>query len=349
MTMTNHHNGPSDSETIKEVLERAYNVKVHGIIKLKTVYGIVSETAERYIWKFVFNDDAQLRIEQLTPVLQSLSLHGISVAFPVRALDGRIVTTTADGRRGYLQTWLRGKHVNYEIAKEREDSIITVARMHRASQRILFDGVVPIEWSLPGGSLQNKMRLKRNALHEIWARARAHFAELSSVESSVFEGCEQAYRAVSSVPMDANRFARAFCHRDLAPHNLILLENESKIALIDFDVSGIDDPFLDVMQIANHYVFSGRLKAGDLYRHVEVYMSNFPEQRARIRTLWDLLRFPDVLLRALTEWRKAGFPREHMRKVRSAIHAERIRTVTWKTDYVRFATRQTTLSRYHKT
>jgi Ser/Thr protein kinase RdoA (MazF antagonist) len=341
MTMTNHPNSPIDSTTLPEVLEQAYRVKVQSIVTLKTVFGIVSETGERYIWKFVSNDLSKVRIERLAPVLHRLSNHGISLAYPVPTLDGSIVTTDNYGRHGYLQPWLRGKHVNYEDERERADALATVARMHRTSQRILLHEYVPMDIRPPDGSLHNKLQIKRNALHNIWGKARAHLSELSSIELAVFEGCEQALRAVTAVPWAPNPYVHAFCHRDLAPHNLILLHNEPKIALIDFDVSGMDDPFLDVMQIANHHVFSGRLKAGDFYHHVEIYMSNFPEQRHRIRTLWDLLRFPDVILRALTEWRKAKFSREHLQRVRAAINAERMRTATWKTDYARFAGRLT--------
>jgi Ser/Thr protein kinase RdoA (MazF antagonist) len=337
--MTNHRNRSIDASTIPEVLEQAYNVKVRCIVTLRTVYGIVSETGERYIWKFISNDASRTRIERLAPVLQSLSSHGFRVAFPIPTLDGSIVTADNYGRHGYLQPWLRGKHVNYEVGWERAEALATVARMHRTSQRILVHGFVPMAVPPPDGSLQHKLQLKRNALHDLWGKATTHLSELSTIELAVFEGCEQACRAVTAGPWAPNPFLHAFCHRDLAPHNLILLHNEPKVALIDFDISGIDDPFLDVMQIANHYVFSGRLKTGDLYHHVEIYLSNFPEQRERIRTLWDLLRFPDVILRALTEWRKANFAREHVQKVRSAINAERMRTATWKTDYARFAVR----------
>ncbi len=318
------------------LLTREYGIQPLCILPIKTVWGVVDVRGGRYIWKPAGRHDGQRRLLELARFAQGIA-PALTLAAPVFTRGGRMLSGW-DGQLGYLQPWLAGRHVLLSNPDERLSALRTLLQLHELSQSWL--SALPSFVQRAG--LAARMTGKLRTLHSVWPQAEAAWPALARARGLVF-----AMAGACPVGPAEPVTGVAFCHRDAAPHNLIWLSGQSKreasqavqdpcagrIALIDFDRAGWDDPLVDVMQLFNHSVYFAPPGATEVRRWMDAYqqaaaLSESTEERA-----WRLLLFPDVLVRALAEWYGQGLPARGRLRVSAALHKERQRWLAWQQDY----------------
>jgi Ser/Thr protein kinase RdoA (MazF antagonist) len=348
----------TDSRQVQRLVSGRYGMNVACIVQMKTVCGIVDTDGRRWIWKPAGRRDSEARLYGLRMMADQLAVSGLRLAAPVPTRDGRLLAVDADGSAGYLQPWVRGRHANLRDAKERESALTTVALMHRLS-RPMLPRLGPL---LGAGRFAERLRGKRRTLSQVWYEAESHYPPLKAVRDQVFAMADTATAALSPAGSAHLNVHLCFCHRDLAPHNLLwqgwatdadrespaarsgmvtstpapVSEPNTKVppmALIDFDHAGIDDPLLDLMQLCNHTVYFTPVRQGHFQRWLGLYCRVAGLDEGRERQAWQVLLFPDVLVRVLAEWVGAGCPKSHLLRVQAALMKEGRRLRAWSQDY----------------
>jgi len=317
-----------NEDSLLQSLSNDYGLVPESVISMKTVIGIVQSSSHRYIWKYATEAMDERKLNSIFQATRQMNDNGIRAAGPLQNLAGGLLTTLENGKRGYLQPWLQGRHVNLKQRNERCLAIRTLAQIH---------GIVDVPMQTPSPQMTGetpyarKLQAKRQAFYEAWSVASHRLKILQSVESQVFSAINEACQASLEVPPwraageGSAGSGYAFCHRDLAPHNLIFDNESDSVGMIDFDLAGFDDPFADVVQFINHYVFLGTLERSDITELIDSYRNKQAISPVRFEALQQLLRFPDILIRATLEWVKSGCPANRTWRVIAAIEREYMR------------------------
>ncbi len=315
------------AEALRE-LESAYGISIAATVQRRTVIGLCAENGHCYMWKEVSQRESEERLADLREVLVALEGNHIRVAPPIANRFGRVrVYLPSANASGFLQPWLAGRHANYNDLQETVRVIKEVARMHRT--------LSADEWrnrrTLTRGHLRQRLQNKRRALEVIWRTAVVSYPSLATIEPVCRQRMDTVLAAYSTSLAQMSVWPMSFCHRDLAPHN-VLLNTRGEVQLIDFDQAGLDDPLHDILQILNHVIFLHPLRPGELRELVDVYVESGQLSKARSRMLWRLLSWPENLGRSLVEWAKRGYSQEDLPRVSFAVQKEMARFRLLATD-----------------
>ncbi|WP_206916475.1 phosphotransferase [Alicyclobacillus suci] len=302
-------------------LLRHYGIGVETLVRRRTVVGIIGEDGRHFIWKplTVRDDEARLRaLAELSPVFE---VAGAEAALPLPTREGHYVMDVPGIQPGYLQHWLTGRHVNTNHWREREAVLTSLGRLHRASQASQFPG-----WSvLQRGTLLHKLRLKERGVSRLWQVAELkcpdlrHWRERAQAQMRYVLKRYAAYLADHRNDVHATF---AFCHRDLAPHNVIY-QGADTVAWIDFDHANYDDMLHDPMQFISHCTFLTQMSADEYNRLHDCYITSAKLSSEQADMLWTLTMWPDILVRALMEWSRTGYQEDGLTRVHYAIACER--------------------------
>lgn len=306
---------------LSHLLAAAYGVDVRAIIRRRTVLGIVAEDGAQYIWKpLSLRDDGQ-RLAALADMQAVFDGAKTQAALPLPAKNGRFVVRNGAGAdAGYLQPWLTGRHVNVTNRPERLAVLRSLARVQRASQEASFPGSDVLQ----RGTLLQKLRLKERAIMRVWPTVEAAYPALAGFKAPFWrrmQTIQQRYAASLAEQRQAPTAHIAFCHRDLAPHN-VLFRSDGEVAWIDFDHAGYDDMLHDAMQFISHSMFLARLTSSDYHELLQTYVDEARLGRDRTEMLWTLTGWPDILIRTLVEWYRLNCKPEGRTRVKYAIACE---------------------------
>lgn len=327
---------------LPDLLRVTYGIEVEAVARLKTVFGLVADDGKRYVWKSARPRDTERRLSLLARIAERLSSTGLPAAGPLPTQVGAYRVELPDGDSGYLQPWLPGRHVRFTEAAERLTTIATLAQVHHFSG-LLTEFAHPLvggpEWhTLSGGSLETKLAEKWRVFQQVWPLACTREAELAELEEDVqtaVEGALYGVRAEPHSPGSDSRWTqlgprRCLCHRDVAPHNVLWAKTAAPVSLIDFDHAGWDDPLGDIMQVSNHTFALCDPGVRHFADVLDVYQRICPLSAERQVYAWNLLRFPDILVRAVMEWARDDYSAQGQRRVLDAMRKERVRQQRWR-------------------
>ena len=286
-----------------------YGISVQAYQRLRSATGVIAENGTRYVWKPVKQRDAVTKLPEIEWLVTRLNDGGVLAAGPMMTNQQHLFCRVEENRIGYLQPWLPGQHLDLREDEERLAAISTVSRMHAITAipdgPALMNAEKPSVLSRPS-LLVHRMVYKRQLVMRVWPQLLEQFPEWQTMSVPVMDGMA---RAIESANRDRLRLAspRSWCHRDLAPHNL--LWDGQRIGMIDFDLAAIDDPLGDLLQICNHALYLGAVRdASEWFQMVHLYAvstSVSEDERSRMK---GLLQFPETLVRAITDWLHAGQP-----------------------------------------
>lgn len=306
-------------EAIASALQIQYGFRVLSILQMKTVYGVIAEKGQRFIWKFARSHDTEMRLAQLNRVGSRLGQAGIPMAAPLPNRQQAFIARLDEGVAGYLQPWLPGRHLKIHDRQERLTAVSTVAHVHKwalgAGENYAFDS--------PGGTLPARLKSKRMVLQQALQAAGDLVPGLAQSSGALLQLADEAVESSAYLEPGLPTEAR-FCHRDLAPHNLLWSRN-GRVGMIDFDRSGWDDPLLDLLQLFNHALFLDDSIESDLFEVLEVYSRVRTISPQRTQIFYKLAGFPEHLTRALVEWARTGYARDKRVAVAWALEKEHAR------------------------
>ncbi|GMA51918.1 hypothetical protein GCM10025857_32750 [Alicyclobacillus contaminans] len=306
-----------------DALVAQYGLYVRGLVRMRTVYGIVADTHERFVWKCVHPEAVVPASERLTvqrQVCDAMAGMGIAAAGPVRNARGDWLTYLPDGTVGYLQPWLSGRALMASNKSERLRAVAVLGVLHRVV-RVLRLSPRPLLQRQP---LPEKLTWKRAFLEQLFERPDCPIP--ASERAQLLMAAERARASLADVRL------WQYCHRDAAPHNFLVQPNGA-VAVIDFDESGWDHPWIDIMQCINHGLHFAEPAAGDFRDAVTVYLRNSGGVREDGQRLYALFGFPELLVRAGAAWLRQPNART-ARQLRRAFHLERWRRRILEVDAV---------------
>jgi Ser/Thr protein kinase RdoA (MazF antagonist) len=301
---------------------RAYGLTIRAVVKLKTVYGLYCADDTKWILKPAPANETAERLQVLAYLTEQLKRQGLAMAGPIPCRSGEWFTRI-QGESWYLQPWLHGRHVNLMDSTERICAAQSLAQLHTGTKEYaaIFGNL------FPAASLVRRLTRKEAALRAVWSKACSILPVLGRQEERLFSQMHTAVMAARQLHHDATPTSLVFCHRDLAPHNMLFVDDvEPSVHLIDFDRAGFDLPYLDVIQLCNHSLhFAG--PEGNLFRDIVRTYLEVAGNEMSIEGLAGLLTFPDGLVRTVGEWAHAGFPERNQGKVKVAMRHEQRRLV----------------------
>lgn len=322
-----------DNDTsLLDFLEAAYEIQIVATIERKTVLGIVDTNGRRWMWKKTQARDDEPRLRALAEMSSRLWPFGITMAAPVQNRYGRFLTVARNGQVvGFLQPWLEGRHVNVRLRRERHLAMEKIAWMHRHTQTVDRNERLLLQ----RGTLIGKLRMKEKTLMQVWPTVVQHCPELHTIEAAVWQEIRFCLKSYHRWWMEHGRQGQVsernvpfqvFCHRDLAPHNLLWQKDET-VAFIDFDHAGYDDGLHDLLQWVSHTLYLADIQRDEIAEMVTRYTEVYPLKWDRVELLWKLLRWPDILIRTAIEWYRQGCPAERKHRLLHAVAKENLR---WK-------------------
>ena len=220
-----------------------------------------------------------------------------------------------------VEPWLPGRHADFSSAAERRRAVQATARLHRARLRIPFA-------LRHGATILQKLSFRLARADEVAERgellgiSREEWEEWRSRAEQVLRRLPQ--RQITALT-NRDRAAGVLCHRDLAPHN-ILLASGTPAQLIDFDLAGTDSPIYDLHQLFDHMMYrnpSGAWRQDAL----DAYCRIHPLSREHVEALVALEEYPSVLLREIGELRGA---RTGKAKQRVAVRVRFASKLSWQ-------------------
>ncbi len=275
-------------------IQTSYGLRVWGAVPMRSVVRLVTDRG-RFICKRYDRDKgvAEDRLRAIVDVKTQLERAGLCRSY-VSTLAGepfchwRLAPVT-------VEPWHAGRHADFSHPFERMRAMQAVARLHNAQLRIPF----ALRHST---TILQKLSFRLARADEV-----ANREQLTGISLSEWEEWRRlAEHVLRQLPhrqitalTDGDRAAGVLCHRDLAPHNILMTEG-SPARLIDFDLAGADSPIYDLHQLLDHMMYrnpSGewREEALDAYSRVR------PLGREHLAALAALVDFPSVLLREIGE------------------------------------------------
>ncbi|MCL6454426.1 MAG: phosphotransferase [Alicyclobacillus sp.] len=330
-------------EWLAATLEQRYGRTASSAATCGSAWVVETQCGTRYVWKTLSPRAHPLSLAAMPYLGVRLAARGIRVAAPVLGRDGRPLQPVAGNGRsvrlGYLQPWCSGAPLQMADRQQRLGGLAATSAMHATLRRD-----VPAWLRAAGASsvpLYQKMRWKFRFLQAVLPRLCAVLPGLQARSAELLRAAATALtalppetgggRAAESAPppcVDLPRWVPplTWCHRDLAPHNV--LWREGVPVFIDFDQSAWDDPLGDVVQFCNHALWSDSVSQPDFFELLEVYRRLAALSDAEWVRLCRLAHFPDNLVRAAAEWCATPDRKETRDKLERAAVRERDR-LSW--------------------
>jgi CotS family spore coat protein len=286
-------NATNDLHWLQDI-ERSYAFQIEAIIHMRSVVGVRSN-GQNYIVKNLTGSIYPRRIHAIAKGLEQMYRNGAPVCPILRNQDGRFFTRSG-GRLYIVQPWISGRHVDFTVESELSDAVEAIARMH--TRPVLL----PKEWAdeLEVPSLGEKYSLRLNRCQKLIQNDKHVWKNILDFDTwNQME--QQAIQSIRSIQkkLHLNKRSTAtvsFCHRDLAPHNL-LFRSPSKVTLIDFDLSGFDFSMHDLYQVTNHTMYLHGWDESYIKAILETYDREAGITHADSRLFYDLMQFPSLITR----------------------------------------------------
>ena len=231
----------AEEELLREV-ENRYDLEVERFAREGPIYVLQTSAGLKALKK---SDLTQFELDYITHSLADIDKQGCtSVVVPLPAGDGSRYFRFEDSYY-FLMDWVKGRHCDYLNEKDAVAVAKTLGRLHDASQGIKFDPVPDTRWLLGFWPLHFSRRLDQM---KAFAREARQKTVQSSFDRLYLRDFDHYYRqGIDGLEKlaDSSYFElcqdlslRAFCHRDLAYHNIVM--NGEGIKFLDFDYSMVD-------------------------------------------------------------------------------------------------------------
>lgn len=305
------------TENIVQDVQKAYDVKIWATLPMRSVVGLASDRGRLIVKRYGQKQElSRERMEAIVDVKEQLANRGLCSPY-LRTIEGQGYYRLGSDLLT-VEPWIAGKHADFSDRFDRLRAVQAVARLHHVKL------AVPYRLHVTQSIAQKFSYRLRKAVDVVNAGG------LQGISQKEWDTCRrQAEHILRILPEEElqsltqkSRDAGVLCHRDLAPHN-ILVQSGMPAKLIDFDLAGSDTPLYDLHQIFDHMAYrTGTLDWFDetLYAYVAIHPLSLREQ-ALLRLL---LRFPTPLLREIGELQAAHSARSKKRATMRVRYVNRL-------------------------
>ncbi|NMB10766.1 MAG: CotS family spore coat protein [Firmicutes bacterium] len=261
---------------------------------------------------------SQFELEYITHSLADLDKQGFkSVVVPLTTDDGSRFFRWEDSHY-LLMDWVKGRHCDYLNVSDALAVAKALGRLHGASQGIRFDPVPDTRWLLGFWPLHFSRRLDQLKAFARHARRRSVPRSFDRLYLRDFDRYyRQAVRGLEKLSdsdyaeLCRNLSLRAFCHRDLAYHNILMDDVGPKF--LDFDYSLVDLGLHDLADLLLRNLVLVGWKWERAYLILDAYSSVIPLDYRAYPVLEAFLQFPHEYWQIGLQYyeEKQPWPEEH--------------------------------------
>ncbi len=276
-----------------EWIEPMYGVKIKAILPMRSVAGLVTDCGKWMCKRYDGHQGVDTeRLSALAVVKSDLADAGFGVSY-LENKEGNPFSVYRDTLMT-MEPWVPGHHADFSSAVDRVQAVKAVARLHQMRVRIPYT----LQFT---PTIFQKLSYRLQRASDVVERG--YLVGISDYEWDTWRRtAQQVLRHVTASELQArvtaDRKKGILCHRDLAPHN-ILVQAGRPAQLIDYDLAGLDSPVYDLYQLFGHMSFFIRSERAwqepllDAYASI-AYLS--PEHRELLSVLQ---AFPAQLLREI--------------------------------------------------
>lgn len=249
-------------DTVSEILEDKYGLKIYSAIKQKNVYKIFSEEG-CYCFKLIRYRYSHFKF--IVAAMEHLLKSGFVELVPIiPTIKGESFVVFGEGY-GYLSPWLRSRECNYDNPYDLREASKVLARLHNYSEGFMIkDNITPrigwFSWIYTFETRKNEIldfkkrisqKVKKSYFDYLYLEMMNK--ELTIAESSIANLKKASYKEI----MMKDIFKGGFCHHDFAHHNILITE-EGKLKIIDFDYCILDSYLHDISSLLLRAMKNGR-------------------------------------------------------------------------------------------
>lgn len=280
-------------ELFREVEDR-YDLQVEGFIQDGPIYILKTSLGKKALKESHLSG---FELEYITHSLADLDKQGFkSVVVPLATDDGSRFFHWEDSHY-LLMDWVKGRHCDYFNESDAKLVAKALGHLHGASRGIRFDPVPDTRWLLGYWPLHFSRRLDQMKSFARQARRRSvphsfdrlYLRDFNRYYRQAVDGLEGLAES-NYDELCENLSFRAFCHRDLAYHNILMGEDGPKF--LDFDYSMVDLGLHDLADLLLRNLVLLGWRWDRAYQILAAYGSVIPLDHRAYPVLAAFLQFP---------------------------------------------------------
>jgi CotS family spore coat protein len=286
------------TDELRTRLENAFGVRFLRSVRLRTVLGVQTNGGAMVVKRYEHGSFTR-RLEVLADLLDAILGEGVEIAPYLKTRQG-LPYLLEKNHLYTIQPWLPGRHLSLSNREERLLAARTLAGLHK----------VPVARRSPRSFLMRVPPLWEKYRHRLERAQDATFKE-QRLREEWRPYAERARQAV--IELQRGPYLRALerdwefgslCHRDPAPHNLIVSDGQA--GLIDFDLAGFDARVHDLYQLMNHALYLNGWEPGLFEEMIEAYDRVLPLCADNRKVLDSLMMYPSLVVREWYDFAKTG-------------------------------------------
>lgn len=284
-------------EAAKELLGEVgnqYDLEVRRFVQDAPIYVLETSSGRKALKA---SNLSQFELEYITHSLADLDKQGLkSVVVPLEASDGSRFFRWGDSHY-LLMDWVKGRHCDYLIESDALMVAKALARLHSASGNIRLDPVPDTRWLLGVWPLHFSRRLDQLKSFARLARKRSvphsfdrlYLRDFDRYYREAVGGLEKLSDS-DYTELCQDLSLRAFCHRDLAYHNILVDDGGPRF--LDFDYSLVDLGLHDLADLLLRNLVLMGWKWERASHILDAYGSVIPLDHRAYSVLEAFLQFP---------------------------------------------------------
>ncbi|WP_199139500.1 phosphotransferase enzyme family protein [Pedobacter sp. ASV12] len=232
------------ARALKDFLEQQYGFSQ---MKCRLLVHNVSDTyllendTEQYIFKIY--RDAHRKLDEIKAEVELLNIlkeNGVSVSYPIKALDGEQIQSfnAAEGTRyGILLSYALGQPV-YELNSQQLETLGTeMAKFHNLA------GAIELKHPRKAYTIETTIKQPITVVKPAFEGMEEVYAQLVQMADQVSAQMEK---------LDLSNFSYGYCHFDFLPKNFHFQKN-GELTFFDFDFAGQGYLINDITSFYIHY------------------------------------------------------------------------------------------------
>ncbi|WP_125153314.1 CotS family spore coat protein [Clostridium rectalis] len=283
---------------VKALVEEKYDLNIQSIEKIKNVYKIYTNE-DNYCLKVInYNFPHFLFILSAIKHLQNNGFEKIPEIIKNKKKEDYI---SIEKSYAYLTPWINCRECNYDNPLDLKLATIKLAQLHNKSLGFnVTDNMNPrIGWKQWEKSFKNKKQeiIKfRNIIIKKWRTTEFDNAYLKSMSEEIRridEGLKNLQKTNYFNKMREEMEKKGFCHHDYAHHN-ILIEDNKKVNLIDFDYCILDTHLHDLCSLIIRVMKNGKWDIKNAINILDCYSNIYPIKQDDIPIMAAFIEFPQA-------------------------------------------------------
>lgn len=283
---------------IKTYVEESYGLKADNIEKVKNSYKIDTKDGG-YCLKVIKYEFSHFYF--ILSAIKHLQRNGFNNIPEFIINKDKEEYGSVNGKYVYLTRWIPSRVSNYDNPLELEIIARGLGKLHECSKGFTIEkNMKPrigwFSWQKVFETRKNEILDFKNRISQKAYKSKFDLLYLDNIEKEI----KRAEKSIAGLQknnyvklMEREVFKRSFCHHDYAHHN-ILVDNNKKINIIDFDYCILDSHLHDLGSLLIRTMKDGKWEKEKADLILSAYKSNSEVKDEEIPIITEFIRFPQT-------------------------------------------------------